>query len=569
MSTTTASRPFVLRPFPSSLLAGLVLAVIVAALWLPFGLKTSGTTDTWRGFYEIEQGMRPPVVLSLQELRPFTFIPWYAAYLMDRGSFVGLNLLLMALLFGKGFVFYHILRRLLPLLPAGFALGIAALATAHPADPHAIFVSAIGGQLGIFCFLLSVYLLLAFVDNGRWPLLAGALVVSLFSMGFSERTYPLVLLVPLLVIYKTRGVNRRMLTAVGAWLLVTFAVFAVYILAFTSDTYKRSDNLSNATFNPLTLMEREIRAVERVLVTGWLPPAEPVPSAWWLIIVGTGSLVGGSVWFFSREKVAPTAFRPRPHLLLLIAAGLVVIGAGFAAFAPLNFYGQSFWRALYLSVFGGALVLGGTGYLLFSYLPASVRPLVFAILCGGFTALGVLNLLFNHQAVYQDALAYHATLAAISRQAPGLGADSALILVTENGSQVKAAGIDKLNDMPDVLEVALGLIYGRPVRACVFIINARRQCEITPAGVQMTAGAAATFAHERTIVLRYDGRGRLTPLSAEEWAALASSDDALASAILARYNPAASGLTEAAHPSRYTTMLMGADLDSAATETSD
>ncbi|MFN8451165.1 MAG: hypothetical protein U0521_21940 [Anaerolineae bacterium] len=147
---------------------------LVVILWLPFGLKVSGIMEEWLVVHDLEHGGASErnedfdwfITTGVHRLRPLVGLTFVAAYSLTPDSFVGYNLVAMALFVGKSVVLYLILRKLTR-DNTTYALLVALLFIIYPADGGLFAFRSINVHLAVLWFLLSVYLFLIYFESGR------------------------------------------------------------------------------------------------------------------------------------------------------------------------------------------------------------------------------------------------------------------------------------------------------------------------------------------------------------------------------------------------------------------
>ena len=98
------------KAFIAGLAAAVALLLLVAAQWVPFGLKTTGLAEEWGLITAAEQGRL--IWPEYNPHRPLTTVPWSIGYLLSPNSFLGTNLVHAFAFFGKALFLYLILIRL-------------------------------------------------------------------------------------------------------------------------------------------------------------------------------------------------------------------------------------------------------------------------------------------------------------------------------------------------------------------------------------------------------------------------------------------------------------------------
>jgi len=118
-------------------IVGIALGLIVFLLWLPFGFYSGDVQEHWHirnlidvGVvdYENRQGF-DEIALT----RPIARLLYWVAYFIDTDAFIGDNLVLMVITWGKGFALYLLLSRLFTTHPT-LNFAIAAGYILYPID---------------------------------------------------------------------------------------------------------------------------------------------------------------------------------------------------------------------------------------------------------------------------------------------------------------------------------------------------------------------------------------------------------------------------------------------------
>ena len=202
-----------------------VFALLLAALWIPFGFSKTGLLEEWSLFAVLDRGGRVVGLLQLggHETRPLVLLGWALGYWLTPNSFVGLNLVHALLVLAKGLLFYAVVYRLVPANPA-FALVAALLFVVYPADTALFAFRVMNYHLTLSLYLLALWLLLVCRDRPRVLGLVGLWIALAVALGTIEVAFPLVFASPLLLIWLEGRLTRRVLWLAALWYLVPVAL---------------------------------------------------------------------------------------------------------------------------------------------------------------------------------------------------------------------------------------------------------------------------------------------------------------------------------------------------------
>lgn len=494
------------------------LAVI---LWLPFGLKVSGLMEEWLVIHDVEHGGPSDrnedydwfVTTGIMRLRPLTGVSHLTAYTLTPDSFVGYNLVAIALFVGKSLLLYLILRRLTHGNTA-FSLLAALVLMVYPADRGLFTFRGFTVQAGAFGLLLSVYLYLIYYQSGRrWALVAtwAATIGHLWSY---EGSYPLVFVIPLLLIFVEGRLNRRVFYAGLLW-YVAPAISLLYtaILLPQGESYQswilqRSGLTQPGVINEM--IASMITTYDRHFVSGWTESLSQLSTPYLAlaVVAAVGAFVAGRVVLrWSKDDS-----RSRYWLLALI--GFVTVGVGYSM-VLISTNRQLDWHVYYYSSIGGAIFVGSLAYLvtLYARLPRAVFVGIMSVLVG----LATLHALNQHAHYADIALSQQRLLHDVVEQAPHIADDATLVVVDETRRYVDnwTLGASYL------VRYALGYVYDNPNLSAILcsfdpaadkfvpLPEQRELCAFTPDGISLTlAGEESGFyPYDRIVVVRFTGEG--------------------------------------------------------------
>ncbi len=500
-----------------------ILAIIglVVILWLPFGLKVSGIMEEWLVVHDLEHGGASErnedfdwfITTGVHRLRPLVGLTFVASYSLTPDSFVGYNLVAMALFVGKSVLLYLIMRRLTH-GNTTYALLVALLFIIFPADGGLFTFRAINVHLAVLWFLLSVYLFLIYFGSGRRWALVGAWLATVGHLWIYEIPYPLILFMPLLLVWVEGRLNGRVLRASVLWFLAPLFALLYEVVLFTQGESYQSWVLQRSGLTQPGILNEMIAslltAYDRHFVSGWTESFGQIGTPYLALAVVAALGAFGVGWLMRR---AP-ADEPRRRYWMLALIGFAVIGLGYAMFL-ISTNRQLDWHVYYYSSIGGAVCAGSLVYLLmlYAHLPRAMFVAIMSLLIG-LTTLHALN----QHANYADiALSQQRLLHDVVEQAPHIADGATLVVVDETGRYVDnwSLGASYL------VRYALGYVYGDPnlsailcsfdpaSGAFVALPEQRELCTFTPEGISLTlAGDESGFyPYDRMVVVRYTGDG--------------------------------------------------------------
>lgn len=292
---------------PDWLIVIVLLLVLVIGLWTPFGLNVIGIQEEWRNLAHVESGQ---IITAELRTRPTLLLPVYVAYFLTPDSFVGYNLVQMALFVGKGFVSYLILKRLHP-GKAAWAMLTAVLFMIFPADEGLMTLRATPIHMALFCLLLAVYFLLMFWDTRKLPALFGMWISLAISLLTYELAYPLVAAVPLVLVWKERRISKRVIYYSLLWYAVPVItlLYTLYNFLFLPESMSSRllEQGTNAESGGLIseMLEAAGLAYQRHFVTGWMRGLQMLTTnAFYLMvaIITAGSSLCAGLLLSSRNR---------------------------------------------------------------------------------------------------------------------------------------------------------------------------------------------------------------------------------------------------------------------------
>lgn len=267
-------------------------AVIVVALWMPFGFSMTGLIEEWDllGLFALFGPfgfVSPDGPLAMHGLRPLMPLSFAVAHLLDRDSFVGWHLLMMLSLVVKGGAMTYLVRHATDSRSWGVIAG--ALFLVYPADTMQLSFRSIHINTAIALSLVACAMLVRSFGAKR-PVCAVATSVAaalLFLVGVSIYEVALTLVaLPFAVHFVRRGRDRgsksRALQFViaGPWLAVgcVYLGYAAWLARRISSYQGQVTGDSQGLFAMASTALPHLFSIgaARLLIGGWLDAARMV-----------------------------------------------------------------------------------------------------------------------------------------------------------------------------------------------------------------------------------------------------------------------------------------------------
>jgi hypothetical protein len=357
------------------LVVGSLYALLVAALWAPFGPRSGMGYETTLVYLSESHSFFDGFVYS-DPLRRFTQLFYQSGYQLSNalgidGSFLGNQLVYAALWWGRGFLAFLILRRLFPSVPL-LAYAAGALVIVHASD-HALNWVGQLNQFGvIFWMMLALYLLVVALQQTR-PVtsglfVAGAAFATYLCLWSYESPLFILLLAPLLLT-PLFGLSRHTGAVIGA-----FYVFPLLFVQENLDRYFGGDggtyqeSVLRDDLKPTGLAKDLAYNVEAsVQFWKWGDLLPPVASPGRAAFAGVAAAVAFAIGALLVELLARhrEELLPRRTVALVFGAGILILVASFPAYVVLS-DARSLWRTQFLSGIGfgiataALLVLGAS-----------------------------------------------------------------------------------------------------------------------------------------------------------------------------------------------------------------
>ena len=454
---------------PLMLFGVAVLAALVVALWLPFGWKVTGLYEEWLIMRDADAGnplrmlYEPPYVSAAY--RPLTLAPFVLGYLLTPDSFLGLNIIEMLVLFGKGAAMYLLVRRLVPDNRA-LAFVSAVLLVVYPADTALLTLRTTNVHAGVFFLLVAVNLLVAVSQRFRWTTLLSMLLAEAIALATYEAGILVMLGGPALLVWMRQGIDRRLVAVTALWTGVSMYFLFHLVLTLRDPSSYPAGLLAgsglDANFQEIlrSWLYSVARAYVRTFGTSWyvaLREQDWRAAHLYLAAGLTVFLIMPVVWLHARRDEEDKPVVDTRRYLGLAALAVVAVVAGMALYLPTG-WRNSNWRVFLYSSIGAALAVS-IGCFLVARLFGEWRRVVFLGVTSLLIGIATLHALAQHQGYFDYAQRQQNILAGIIGRAPHFEPGTTVLLVDRTPTAVLKAW-SMCTAVSPCLEAALRYIYG-------------------------------------------------------------------------------------------------------------
>lgn len=392
--------------------------------------------------------------MGAHAIRPMHFVPNAAAYALDPGSFLGYNLLHILILIGKGIIAFALVRRLMPRHDV-LAFTIAVLFIIYPGTTGVFTFRAINVHAMVMFYVAAAYLLMLYWDEPRWwrlLLLWGALLMSLLIY---ESVFPAVALTPILLVFRARGLTRRVIAVSLLWWLMPLVagLRIVLILLTTPSTalYQARYSMHSMQFDGL--LGAVPGMVLRSFPGGWQEALSGLRSAGTLLVPAVVSaVVVLSISLVLARRWQPVHRARRADYGLMIAGALGLMLAAYAPYLPFPAYHTVYLVTQPLPSLGAAVVLLAVLFVLLR------RKALFAVAASVLMFVASASAYQQHASYRALSLQQQRFLGQVLEIAPMLASETHVIVIDRTGlmNSIWFFGPD------GSMSVALQYLYGVP-----------------------------------------------------------------------------------------------------------
>lgn len=297
--------------------------------------------------------------------RPIFLWPYFVAHLLTPDSFVGLNLLLIAIFVLKAVFTYRLVRYLVP-ENSFLALMTAILCVIYPADSGLLSFRAMSFHTTLLLTIIAIYFFVVGWNKDKtkqkryWAIIW---TLQIIILGTYEVLYPLVFAAPVLLVWLEKKFTPQVRRAAQKWLIIPILcfLFTIGTIIFGVGGYVNVHLASSEDKDRETLIKEYTASVDhmyRAHLYGWshaLKEWNWHSTYTWLALMA-GLVTAMISWaHLTRHQEKSKIPLQQKQVLWLILAGFCIMLLGFITFVPSPF-NQSTFRVFYATSLGAALI---------------------------------------------------------------------------------------------------------------------------------------------------------------------------------------------------------------------
>jgi hypothetical protein len=474
------------------------LAIVTYAMWMPFGWRVSGTFEEWGIMTGADQQGILAMLYVPGSHRPLYIAPWVLAHWLTPGSFLGLNVIQAALLFGKSAALFWLVRRLVPGNSA-LAFVSATLLLVYPADDATYTLRTTNLHAGAFFLLVSVCLLVQALARFSWPTVIAMTAVQAIGLATYDGGLLLMFCGPAFIWWLRPVYTKRFVLLSLTWLAVpTWFLFLLVRTLHNPNSYQASlIRLSGLDGNYLGVAGSWavsiFRALARTFLTGWAQTSalrvaeDPFLH---LALALTLFVFVPVAWALTPNDRQIVPLRAIRKYWMLAMIGVVIVVAGFAMYLP-TAWRNSNWRVFIYSSIGASLSVAVGCWIVSSLFRSSAR-LAFVAFSSMFVLVGTIHALNQHNEYYAFGQRQQTVLAGIVKAAPRIIPPVNLLLIDTTPPSAFEAWV-MCTVISDCLQSQLQYVYHRGGFRAAYCAPGSRprgrfseECEFGEAGVTVS-----------------------------------------------------------------------------------
>jgi len=437
------------------------LFLVVALLWAPFGLKTTGSVEAWAMLYKAEN---QPLLAKFGFSRILVYLPWELAYLISGNSFVGAQLVLAFLLFAKGLLLFLILRGL-RIADQATAFLVGVLFIIYPADEGTFLLRALGRHTGVFFYMLAVFFLVLSLNKKNWLYYFMMTVFEGTSLLIAEAGIPLMFFTPLIFLFwrdKFSNEKRKQITIIWYIVPLLYTVWILYGLFFVQNSlvYQKrrfADGFNDFSFFIVNVFHSNLLAYYRGFWTGWLASFRllSMQREFIYISVAVMLVVCSMAWivnYLTGINVLNNNDNKPVRFFFPLLFGLIIFGLGFFPYSVTDLRYDK-WRVFYYSIIGSALIFGVV-YFHLSRLSLRWGKVIFMVLWAPTLFFATLSSLNQKNSFVDESYVEQKVLSTLIEQAPYIKPETEIVMIVDSAQ-------DKPFPNNNVFSYAIHWLYQR------------------------------------------------------------------------------------------------------------
>lgn len=502
-------------------IVGIALGLIVFLLWLPFGFYSGDIQEHWHirnlldvGVvdYENRQGF-DEIALT----RPIARLLYWVAYFIDTDAFIGDNLVLMAITWGKGFALYLLLSRLFTTHPT-LNFAIAAGYILYPIDEGILSIRIPHTHMAMLAWFVALNFLISYWRTPRTSTLLAIWLATVVSALSHEAMYPVLLASPLILLILERSLGRRHFRVAMLWWIAPLITLLYSMVLVFGLGFGFQQGTIDGQVSPLDVIAFTGLHFLRLVVLGWQKAVVAFTSQSSIQIQLTAVVVGivacvACVALYqgqTRKNATSPVFTNDPKLI--VGVGIVQSLLGWSVWSITD-RATLVYRVFIMSSLGITLVYGAVTYILLSHSSKKLGVYVFAIVTGVVMTLGASTHMAQKQ-IFVDTFytAQRDFFSQLLQQALQPNQPGVVYVIYPETPDAVVIGIHR----PHLLTPAIHNVYedAEMIRIAFFCTPAV-QCQETPSGIstQWTREFSTDpYAYEDVIVFTADEAGNVNLL---------------------------------------------------------
>ena len=407
-------------------------------LYLPFGFDSVGQAEEWIVQAYLEG--RPSAFSGELLSRFWVLVPHTLANIIGVEMFAAYHIVNFLMFWGKLVLFYGILRRLRVTPFISFLCTV--LFMAYPINPLLMSLRSMQHTFSLLSLMIALYLNLDTAEKASRDRLAGVCLGTLFSIGVYEAGYAVILITPLLWLWRSKAKTWRNLNITAVWYLFPVVKIVYLLLLSVSNqgiygVHRLSGILEN---NPFTAGwfghygDILVTVYRRTFFEGWNEALSFLGDSSWIALSLAGLAVTGivAVHLAQTSRVYPMPTKRQSGLALL--AGLLFLLPSVGVLMWLEQFNRGLWRMyVFLPVGAAAVVVSLTILISEPIKNVQLRKYVIICICSTLMFPALLRLIAQHEHIVKTADIKANVLLQLVEQVPAIDSDALLILLTDMG----------------------------------------------------------------------------------------------------------------------------------------
>jgi hypothetical protein len=508
----------------------IVLVINILVVWLPNQFQTTGIQEEWRyrapfdGHITTYNDIGSDSSEEQFYTRPFYGVMNALTYIVTPDSFLSNHLLLIILLFIKGFTLYAIFKSLFPDMPLWGYL-CALLLIFYPSDTGIVSFRTFHHHLAIVMVLLSIYFLIQYYQHSHRRYILMMMISQAIAGLSSETGYPVFFFVPFIILVIEKRISRRFIINTILFYVVPALTFLYsFVLIVVVETSWQRTAIGSYTIREY--LRNIYNLYEYNFVTTWQNigdyiTTQATPSDLFVFLATMLVTFIGSVAITRQHNQTSIDHPLLIKLVLMVLGGGMAVLLGYTMFLPSRTHVLTHFRVYLLSSVGVAIVIGTLMVGLFYRL--SQNPVKYLILVGFSIVVGLSGVFANktHHEYLEISNQQAYLVRQITEIAPALNSNAYIVIKTQSNTILKRLSLGEIQK-PVLFTPMLQYIYEDydNIQAGVICFTGYLTCQFTPSGMNITASNFLNInlpvSYDELILFNITKQGELTLITEED-----------------------------------------------------